>query len=161
MQIMQKTLVMMFVMVSLAAMPALSQTTPAEGQPQIEKVAPEKNTSPTSATTGEAKKDTPGPQNPFDTKMLLIFGAVILLFFFMNSRSRRKQEAKRKEMLSQIQRGAKVTTIGGVMGTVVDVRDEDVTVKVDESNNVKIRFARWAIRGVGEGSAVENPDQKK
>jgi preprotein translocase subunit YajC len=49
-----------------------------------------------------------------------------------------------------------VQTIGGVLGTVVDVRDNEVLVKVDETNNVKIRFNRTAIKEVLQDAAVES-----
>jgi len=32
---------------------------------------------------------------------------------------------------------------------------------VDEQNNVRMRFARWAIRGVGDAAKTEGPDEKK
>ena len=44
--------------------------------------------------------------------------------------------------------GDKVVTAGGIMGTIVDVRDTDVVLKVDESSNTKIKFTRDAIKRV-------------
>jgi preprotein translocase subunit YajC len=41
-----------------------------------------------------------------------------------------------------------VQTIGGILGAVVEVRDEDVVLKVDESSNTKIRVIRDAIKSV-------------
>jgi preprotein translocase subunit YajC len=62
-------------------------------------------------------------------------------------------------MLSSLRKGDKITTIGGVVGTVMEVRDDEITVKVDESGNVRMKFARWAIRGVGDLAKVESPAQ--
>ena len=81
------------------------------------------------------------------------------LFFIMSSRGRRKQEAKRREMIASLKKGDKVTSIGGIVGTVVETRDDEIAVKVDES--VRKRFARWAIRGVGEQAKTESPEEKK
>ncbi|HUS92503.1 MAG TPA: preprotein translocase subunit YajC [Phycisphaerae bacterium] len=91
---------------------------------------------------------------------VVLLGGFILLYFWMG-RSRRKQESKRKEMLSALKKGDKVVTIGGIMGTIMDARPEEVTVKVDETNNVRMKFARWAVRGVGEEAKQEPPDEKK
>jgi preprotein translocase YajC subunit len=44
----------------------------------------------------------------------------------------------------------KVMTIGGIKGTVTDVREDEVVVKVDESSNTKMRFTRGAIQKVVE-----------
>jgi len=54
-----------------------------------------------------------------------------------------------------MKKGDKVQTIGGVFGTIVDVRDNEVVVKVDESSNVKIRFNRAAIKEVIQETPAE------
>ena len=59
-------------------------------------------------------------------------------------------------MLDALKKNDRVQTIGGVLGTVVDVRDNEVLVKVDETNNVKIRFNRTAIKEVLQDAAVES-----
>jgi preprotein translocase subunit YajC len=76
-------------------------------------------------------------------------------------RGRRKQEAKRKEMLSNLKKGDKIVSIGGIIGTVIEAKPEEITVKVDETNNVRMKFARWAIRGVGEDAKTTSPDDDK
>ncbi len=81
--------------------------------------------------------------------MIVLFGGMILLLFW-SSRSRRKQQSKHKQMLAALRKGDKVVTIGGIVGTVIEVRPEEITVKVDESNNVRMKFVRSAIRSVGE-----------
>ena len=96
-------------------------------------------------------------QNPL---IFILFGGMILLFFW-SSRSKRKQETKRREMLASLRKGDKVTSIGGVVGTIVEVREDEVTVKVDENNNIRMKFARWAIRGIGDQAKTEAPEQRK
>lgn len=95
-----------------------------------------------------------------NTMLFVMLGGVFLLYIFMG-RSKRKQATKRKSMLASLKKGAKVTTIGGIVGTVVEIREDEVVVKVDETNNSRLRLARWAIRGVGEEAKTEGPDQKK
>ncbi len=79
--------------------------------------------------------------------MPLLFLGIIVLYFFV-FRSKRTQDKKRKDMLAQLQRGAKVQTIGGIIGTVLETRDNEVVLKVDESSNTKMRFARSAVHRV-------------
>ena len=62
-------------------------------------------------------------------------------------------------MLAGLKKGDRVTSIGGIMGTILEIRDDEVTVKVDESANVRMKFAKWAVRGVGEAAKAENPQQ--
>jgi len=92
--------------------------------------------------------------------MFVMIGGMLLLFFWMG-RGKRKQEAKRREMLAALKKGDKITSIGGIIGTIVDVREGEVVVKVDENNNIRMRFARWSVRGVGEEAKSETPEQRK
>ncbi len=78
---------------------------------------------------------------------LLLGIGVLYLFVF---RSKRTEQKKRGTMLSQLKRGDRVQTIGGILGTVVEVRDSDVLLKVDENTNTKMKFTRAAIHRVLE-----------
>lgn len=73
---------------------------------------------------------------------------VIVVFYFIMFRGRRGEQKKRDQMLANIRKNDHVVTIGGVIGTVVAVRDQEVTVKIDEASNTKINVARWAIKTV-------------
>jgi preprotein translocase subunit YajC len=48
-------------------------------------------------------------------------------------------------MVQALEKNDKVRTIGGIIGTVVDVKGDEVILKVDESNNTKIRVVSSAI----------------
>ncbi len=79
---------------------------------------------------------------------------IILVFYLFLWRGKRGDEKKRTDMLSQLKRGDRVQTIGGIIGNVVEVRDSEVLVKVDETSNTKMRFTRSAIhRVLGEEKA--------
>lgn len=81
---------------------------------------------------------------------------IILLFTIFSSRSRRREEQKKKDLLNSIKRGDRVQTIGGILGTVVEVEEARVRLKVDESSNTKIWFSRNALaRVLGEEKAVD------
>ena len=113
----------------------------------------------------EDKKDDSSDKKPGglfggSSFLFIMIGGFLLLYFLM-SRGKRKQAAKRKEMLSNLKKGDKMTTIGGIVGTVMEVREDEVTVKVDETNNIRVKFARWAVRGVGETAKTEGPEDKK
>ncbi|KKN86391.1 hypothetical protein LCGC14_0269450 [marine sediment metagenome] len=91
---------------------------------------------------------------------LLILGMIGVMFFF-SSRKRRKTETDRRDMLAALSKGDKVTSIGGICGTVIEAREDEIVVKVDETNNVRMRFARWAIRGVGDAAKSENAERDR
>jgi preprotein translocase subunit YajC len=80
----------------------------------------------------------------FMLPMLLALG----VFWFLMYRGQRKDRRKHADMLANLKRNDRVQTIGGVLGTVVEAREHEVVVKVDETNNVKMRFNRAAIKEV-------------
>jgi len=159
-------------MATLVATPAIAQETtpaPANGQPALREVAladaPADEAAPADGAPADGEGQEVPPQRPrtlFDNPMFLVimFGGLALLWFW-SSRSRKKQQQKRREMLASLQKGDKVTSIGGIVGTVIEVREDEVTVKVDETSNVRMKFARWAIRGVGETAKTEAPEDNK
>lgn len=86
--------------------------------------------------------------------VFLPLAVLLLLYFFLASGSKRKEEKKRQDLLTQVKRGARVQTIGGIIGKVVDVEEDRILLKVDESSNTKIWFARSAVhRTLGEEKA--------
>jgi preprotein translocase subunit YajC len=120
----------------------------------------------TGKTPAEAKgepatQDSGGQQGGgLDWRFLAVVMGGMALLLFWSSRNRRKQEKKRKDMLASLKKGDKVVSAGGIIGTIIETRDDEILVKVDETNNVRMRFARWAIRGTGDQAKNENPDQK-
>ena len=72
--------------------------------------------------------------------LLLLAG----MFIFMTMGSRKKDK-ERKRMLTELKKNDKVRTIGGMLGTVVEVREKEVLVKIDESNNTRVKLVRDAI----------------
>lgn len=90
-------------------------------------------------TTQPAKKQ----QSPYSS--LILLGLMFVAMYFILFRGPRKQRQQRKQMVQTLQKNDKVQTIGGIIGTVVDVRDDEITLKIDESNNTKIKILPTAI----------------
>jgi preprotein translocase subunit YajC len=93
-------------------------------------------------------------QNLLNSPMPIILIAIIVMYAVMIL-PKRKQDKQRQQMLTNMKRGDEVQTIGGVIGKVVDPREDRVLVKVDESSNTKIWFARSAIARVTAEDAKE------
>ncbi|MCD4699594.1 MAG: preprotein translocase subunit YajC [Phycisphaerae bacterium] len=99
-----------------------------------------------------ATQDAKPPGGLFDNpQILIVMVAVMALLWWWMGRGRRKEQHRHKEMLSALKKGDKVTSIGGIIGTVIEVKDREVVVKVDESSNTRVKFLRSAIRNVGAG----------
>jgi preprotein translocase subunit YajC len=96
---------------------------------------------------------------PMVVMMALLFGIIYLLIV----RPQQRAEAQRREMQARIKKNDHVITTGGIKGIVTSVKDDEVTLKVDEANNVRIRFTRASIAAVvgeGEERAAEGGEKK-
>ena len=89
--------------------------------------------------------------------MLLPLVLMGLVFYFMLIRPQRKKDKKVKEMLDNLKHGDRVTTIGGIYGTIVAIKDDTITLAIGQKNQAptEMTVARWAIRQVEEVT-VEN-----
>ncbi|MBQ3799559.1 MAG: preprotein translocase subunit YajC [Treponema sp.] len=76
----------------------------------------------------------------------LPFILIILIMYFLMIRPQNKKQKETQKMLDALKKGDKVITIGGIHGTVSNVKDDTVTVKVDD--NCRIEFNRSAIASV-------------
>ena len=85
--------------------------------------------------------------------MVLMFA----VFYFLLIRPQRKKDKKVKDMLAALKVGDRICTIGGIYGTIVTIKDDTITLSVG-NDNVKLVFARWAIRNVEEVS-IENDSE--
>ncbi|NLH17203.1 MAG: preprotein translocase subunit YajC [Phycisphaerae bacterium] len=91
-------------------------------------------------TADPANKPAPPPPWLQWSMWILIFMAMYLLLF--SPRRRQKQQEK---MIKALQKNDRVRTVGGILGTVVEVRENEIVLKVDESTNTKIRVVPGAI----------------
>jgi preprotein translocase subunit YajC len=83
-----------------------------------------------------------GRRDPFS---LWLFLPLIILMIFMFFRAPQKQKQQRKKLEQSLEKNDKILTIGGIIGTIVDIKDDEITLKIDESNNTKIKVRRSAI----------------
>lgn len=95
--------------------------------------------------------------SPWGGSIILIPLLLIMVFMIWTSSSaQRKERKKREAMLAALKRHDRVQTIGGLIGSVVEIKDNEVILKVDEANNVKMRFAKSAVQQVlAEGPGDE------
>ena len=75
------------------------------------------------------------------------------IFYFMLIRPENKRKKEAEQMRSSVRKGDKITTIGGVVGTVVDVKENNIVIETS-ADQVRIEFAKWAISS--NETAAEN-----
>lgn len=77
---------------------------------------------------------------------ILMIALIIGMMFFMR-RSQKKQEKEVADMRNGLQVGDEITTIGGIIGKIVSIKDETITIETSH-DRTKIRFLRSAVRCV-------------
>ncbi len=82
----------------------------------------------------------------------LMLVAMIAVFYFLMIRPQKKQEKEAQEMRDSLAVGDEVTTIGGIIGEIVSIKDETVTIETSKAGT-KIRFLKTAIRSVDVSAA--------
>jgi len=108
------------------------------------------------ATSASSSGTTTPPPGGGGSSMLLFAGLALVAMYFLMIRPQRKQEKSRKQMLAQIEKNDQVVTIGGIKGLVYSVGDEDVVLKIDERNDVRIRVTKSAIAHILTADEVKS-----
>jgi preprotein translocase subunit YajC len=94
----------------------------------------------------EAQPESGNPLGPMGAfiPIILIFGA---LYFIMIRPSQKREQNQRLALLASLKKNDRVLTSGGIIGIVALVNDkeDEVTLKVDESSNVRLRVLKSSI----------------
>jgi len=82
--------------------------------------------------------------------MFLPLVIIFVLFYFMMIRPERRRRAEMSRMMDNLKKNDRVVTAGGILGTVVNVQkgSDEITIKIDESTNTKLRMLRSSIARV-------------
>jgi preprotein translocase subunit YajC len=95
------------------------------------------------------------PQPPVWMQMVPLL-ILIFVFYFILIRPQAKQAKQQEEMRKNLQKGDRVVTNGGIVGTVISVRDGDSSLMI-RSDETKLEVLKSAVTGVTDkGSAVKS-----
>jgi len=98
-------------------------------------------------TTVPSDPNAPPAQKPKSKPLIPLWMLLplMLVMVFMLFRGPRKQKQQRKQLVQSLKKNDRVQTIGGIIGTIVDIKGDEITLKVDESSNTKIKIVSSAI----------------
>jgi preprotein translocase subunit YajC len=80
--------------------------------------------------------------------MLVTFGLIIVIFYFLVIRPQNRKQKEAKRMLESLRKGDRVVTAGGMRGTIVNVREDVIVIRIDE--NTKVEFSKGSVTQVLE-----------
>ena len=81
--------------------------------------------------------------------IILIF---VLMYFFL-IRPQKKKDKKAKEMLNALEVGNNITTIGGIVGKIINIKDDEIVVETS-IEKTQLKFKKWAVREVSRPEEV-------
>ena len=136
-----------FVMIIAMLMLSLSMVAFASGEATADATA---------APTGDAAKANPA-------SAWIMIGAYILFFvvvgYFLIYRPNKKRKKQEEELRGSIILGDEVTTIGGIVGKVVNIKDDNITIETSIDRTL-MEFKNWAIRDVKKLITDDEPETK-
>ena len=80
--------------------------------------------------------------NPIQSQLLMI-AMIFGIFYFLLFRPQKKAQDEHRKMMADLKKNDEVITSGGIHGTIMNVKDHSVTLKVDD--NVKIEVQKSSI----------------
>lgn len=94
---------------------------------------------------------------------MIPFILIFVVFYFLLIRPQQKQAKRHQQFLASLKRGIRVTTTGGILGTITDLSERLVTLEI--ADGVKIEITRGSIAGQvdkkGEPVAEKKEEKKK
>jgi len=108
----------------------------------------------------DAPASTPAPSSGMGS-MLLWMAGIFAIFYFMMIRPQMKEQKKRREMLLQLKKNDRVITNGGMFGSIAAIDDNEVVLKIDDNNNIRVKFARSAIAGLADNAGSGGASNEK
>jgi len=94
------------------------------------------------------------------TSMIIMLVVMLGVFYFFMIRPENKRKKEAEQMRSSVKNGDKVTTIGGIVGTIVDVK-EDRFVMETSADQVRIEIMKWALSANETATARAAAEAKK
>jgi len=85
---------------------------------------------------------------------------MIAVFYFMLIRPENKRKKEAEQMRSSVKKGDKITTIGGIVGTVVDVKENKIVMETG-ADQVRIEFEKWALSTNETAAEAKKAEAKK
>ena len=91
---------------------------------------------------------------------MIMMVMMVAIFYFMLLRPENKRKKEAEQMRSAVKKGDKVVTIGGITGTVVDVKDNKFVLETG-ADQVRIEFEMWALSSNETAAEAKKAEAKK
>ena len=94
------------------------------------------------------------------TSTIIMLVAMVAVFYFMLIRPENKRKKEAEQLRSALKVGDKITTIGGIVGVVVNVKDDKFVIETS-ADQVRIEFQKWALSTNDSAAAAAKEQAQK
>ena len=91
---------------------------------------------------------------------IVMIALILILFYFMLIRPENKRKKAAQELRDSLKKGDKITTIGGIVGTIVKVSDDTIVIETSE-DRVRMELTKWAVSTTGVQTSADQTNAKK
>ena len=91
---------------------------------------------------------------------IVMMVAMLGIFYFLLIRPENKRKKEAEQMRSEVRKGDKITTIGGIVGTVVDVKENNIVIETS-ADQVRMELAKWALSTNETAAEAKKAEAKK
>ena len=91
---------------------------------------------------------------------ILMIVAMLAIFYFMLIRPENKRKKEAEQTRNSVKKGDEITTIGGIVGTVVDVKEDKLVIETS-ADQVRIELMKWAVSSNETAVAAAKEEAKK
>ena len=91
---------------------------------------------------------------------IIMLVAMLAIFYFMLIRPENKRKKEAEQMRNSVKTGDKIVTIGGIVGTVVDVKENNIVIETS-ADQVRIELAKWALSTNETAAEAAKAEAKK
>ena len=92
--------------------------------------------------------------------MMIMLIPMLAIFYFMLIRPENKRKKEAEQMRSSLKEGDQITTIGGIVGTVVNIKEDRFVIETS-ADQVRIEFMKWALSSNDSAVAAAAEQKKK
>ena len=91
---------------------------------------------------------------------IIMLVGMVAVFYFLLIRPENKRKKEAEQMRSSVKNGDEITTIGGIVGKVVNVKEDKFVIETG-ADQVRIEFAKWALSTNETAAAAAKEEAKK
>ena len=104
----------------------------------------------TTTAPGGPAPQTGAPPSLFGGDMMFFLLPVIVILILMTVLGPHKEQKRRNTMLKSMKKHDRVQTVGGVIGSITEIKSDTIVLKVDETSNTRMTFSRDAVQQILE-----------